>query len=343
MGSFANFARRRAYRLTGFTTGYNFVLWFCLSGIMLGFCLARLKYLDFYGVMCNPDQSKPSTAAIGECFHLLRPLYANGMILHLAGVVPGGILAVVQFVPVVRNKALLIHQVNGYLVIVLALVGIAGGFIITRPTMGGQVDTQTATGFLGTTFLFANLMAYFSIKRLRIDLHRAWMIRAWVWTYTLGFERKLTFIYRVLYQAGSILSIRLIFVLTFLILPMTGTYYLSQPCDKLAWLFNDEHKTLAEYAECEAWFSKQNLEQRAHVRAEWLNAKNLAERMTAMNISYGVASWIGLAIHIMAVEVYLNLTSAEAQRLRKMSIKRRIEAGMQTAPTNGELNDVKTE
>ncbi|KAK6858892.1 hypothetical protein PG995_004745 [Apiospora arundinis] len=325
MGSFANFARRRAYCLTGFTTGYNFVLCFCLSGIMIGFCLARLKYLDFYGVMCNPDRSKPSPAAIGECFHLLRPLYANGMILHLAGIVPGGILAVVQFVPVVRNKALLVHQVNGYLVIVLALMGIAGGFIITRPTMGGgQVDTQTATGFLGTASLFANLMAYFSIKRLRIDLHRAWMIRAWVW-------------------AGSILTIRLIFVLTFLILPMTGTYYLSQPCDKLAWLFNDEHKTLAEYAECEAWFSKQNLEQRAHVRAEWLNAKNLAERMTAMNISYGVASWIGLTIHIMAVEVYLNLTSAEAQRLRKISIKRRIEAGMQTAPTNGQLNDVKTD
>ncbi|KAK8116489.1 uncharacterized protein PG998_004770 [Apiospora kogelbergensis] len=321
MGSFAVLARQ-VYNPIGFSKGYNFILWFCLSGAMLGFCLARLQYLNFYGVMCNPDRSKPSAAAPGECFHLSQPLYSIGMILHLAGVLPGGMLALVQFVPMVRYKALLVHRVNGYLVILLALVGIAGGFIITRPTMGGQLDVQSSAGFLGIAFFFAMFMAYVNIKRLRIDLHRAWMIRAWVW-------------------AGSIITIRIIFFLAFLILPMTGTYYLSQPCDKLAWLFNDDNKTVAAYPECEAWLSQQNSEQRVHVRAEWSNSRNVAEKMTSMNLSFGIAMWIGLVIHFIGTEVYfvikLYLTPAETLRLRNVSIQRRIEAGMQTAVTSADL------
>lgn len=180
MGSFTGFARW-AYNPIGFSKGYNFIMWFCLSGAMLGFCLARLQYLNFYGVMCNPDRSKPSSSAPGECFHLLRPLYSIGMILHLGGVLPGSMLALVQFVPVVRYKALRVHRINGYLVILLAFVGTVGGFIIMRPTMGGQLDTQSSAGFLGIAFIFSILMAYINIKRLRIDLHRAWMIRTWVW------------------------------------------------------------------------------------------------------------------------------------------------------------------
>lgn len=44
---------RRIYSAVGFTKGYNFVLWLIFVGAFFIFTLARLQYLDFYGVFCS--------------------------------------------------------------------------------------------------------------------------------------------------------------------------------------------------------------------------------------------------------------------------------------------------
>jgi hypothetical protein len=44
---------------------------------------------------------------------------------------------------------------------------------------GGGLETQTGIGFLSIITLVSLAISYISIKRLRIDQHRAWMLRAW--------------------------------------------------------------------------------------------------------------------------------------------------------------------
>jgi uncharacterized membrane protein len=178
--SFVGFARK-VYNPIGFTKGYNFILWFITSGALLGFTLARLEYLDFFGHVCNRDRNQKSLAAPGECFALLEPMYSASFIVHMACILPGSLLALVQFVPVVRHKVILFHRVNGYIVILLAMGGAVSGIILGRKSFGGGIDVQLAAGLLGTSFCVALTLAYINIKRLQIEQHRAWMLRAWVW------------------------------------------------------------------------------------------------------------------------------------------------------------------
>jgi len=81
-------AMRYVYNPLGFSKGYNFVLFFITMGCVLaspyasnanpsltvniprylfGFTLARMSYLSFYGVFCNPNSNGSTGAAPGEC------------------------------------------------------------------------------------------------------------------------------------------------------------------------------------------------------------------------------------------------------------------------------------
>ncbi|KAM3417216.1 hypothetical protein BST61_g5475 [Cercospora zeina] len=88
-------------------------------------------------------------------------------------------LVVLQFTPVIRR---MFHRVNGYLVMTLFLVSKAGVYIKIPTSGGSDASTSTALGLLGAVALVCLGMAYYNIKRLRIDLHREWMIRMWVYT-----------------------------------------------------------------------------------------------------------------------------------------------------------------
>lgn len=170
----------KLYNPIGFTKGYDFVLWFVFSGGMLGFCLARLMYLDFYGVFCSPDSHGANHAAPGECYwYNTYSVYRVGIKMHLYTIVPAGALACVQFLPIVRHKLVLLHRINGYVTLVLALTGVAGAVMIAPVAFGGDVTIRGAVGLLAIMFVGSLSLAYYYIKRLRIDQHRAWMLRAW--------------------------------------------------------------------------------------------------------------------------------------------------------------------
>lgn len=101
------------------------------------------------------------------------------MFLHLGAILPASVLACFQFVPFIRHKAIMIHRINGYVCILLVCVGSAGGLMISRNAFGGGLDVQGAAGALFIMFIGAITMAYINIKRLQIEQHRAWMLRAW--------------------------------------------------------------------------------------------------------------------------------------------------------------------
>lgn len=51
--------------------------------------------------------------------------------------------------------------------------------MILRRAFGGGLDTQAGLGLLAIMSLCSLGSAIVSIKRLHIDAHRAWMLRAW--------------------------------------------------------------------------------------------------------------------------------------------------------------------
>lgn len=63
----------------------------------------------------------------------------------------------------------------------LSLVATVGAYMIARVTFGGGVDIQLGVGVLGIAFIGSLTMAYINVKRLQIEQHRAWMLRAWVY------------------------------------------------------------------------------------------------------------------------------------------------------------------
>lgn len=165
----------------GFTKGYNFALWFIFSGALLGFCLARLMYLDFKGVFCATENPDPRNhAAAGECYwYQSRTVYDVGIKLHLYTIIPAGILACIQFVPVIRHKLILVHRINGYITILITLLGVAGAIMIAPVSFGGGLDVQSSVGVLAIMVVGSLALAYYNVKRLQIEQHRAWMLRAW--------------------------------------------------------------------------------------------------------------------------------------------------------------------
>lgn len=54
-----------------------------------------------------------------------------------------------------------------------------GALMIARHAFGGDMAVQIAVGLLATGTFISTALAYYNIKRLQIDQHRAWMLRTW--------------------------------------------------------------------------------------------------------------------------------------------------------------------
>lgn len=173
---------QRLHFLLGFRKGYNFVLWCFLALGLLGFTLSRAPYLDYYGAFCKRKSLTPSLhAAPGECYFFLNGGKEQvGMMMHIYAIIPCCLLLFFQFVPVIRQRAVLFHRVNGYIVILLMAVALVGGLMATSNSFGGEVAFQVANVLLGASVTICLALAIISIRRLQIDQHRAWMLRAWV-------------------------------------------------------------------------------------------------------------------------------------------------------------------
>ncbi|KXJ85614.1 hypothetical protein Micbo1qcDRAFT_221929 [Microdochium bolleyi] len=302
-------AARRVYNPLGFSKGYNFVLFFIFGVGMFGFVLARFPYLNFRGVYCSGTGGATMGALPGECYYYLKPgRYQVGIIMHLACVLPATVLALLQFVPAIRHKAMLFHRINGYLTIALSLAGTVGALMITDKAFGGGLDIQAAAGTLAIMFTTALVMAYINIKKLQIEQHRAWMLRAW-------------------YYAGVILTTRIILVLGAMIGSKANNMYVGMLCAKIDFMMQRRETVLAAFPGCAPFYSGQ--EPLAHVAVHASNpGANVAEVTAAFNATFGMALWLALVLHAVGIEIYLHLTPAEALRLRNISYQRQVAAGM---------------
>ncbi|KAK3376118.1 hypothetical protein B0T24DRAFT_504428, partial [Lasiosphaeria ovina] len=301
----------KVYRPIGFTKPYNFILWFLSTSGLFGFVLSRLPYLNYDGVFCAPiteHTDRHLHPAPGECYYHQRGHTRVGMLMHLATILPAGLLVCLQFVPFIRHRWILLHRIVGYLVILLSFASTAGAFMVVRFSFGGDPDTQVFLGVLGSVFLLALALAYINIKRLQIEQHRKWMLRAW-------------------FYACSIITLRVISILGTPVMTRTGTYYTARACkivDDI--MHNNQSLALAFYPDCQAWYNGTDPEQFVLVHGD---AKgNPVEAIAAAGMMFSAAGWLALTLHAIGIEIYLQLTPAEHERLRNVSYQRQVQAGM---------------
>ena len=297
--AFVRFARH-VYNPIGFKKGYNFVLFVIFAGAMLGFCLARLQYLSINGLF-------KEGASPGEWFYYSRDFYKVGIALHLACVIPGGLLATLQFVPIIRYKALLFHRINGYVAMTLILGGNVGALMIARYAFGGTMATQTCVGTVAILITVGVFLAYYNVKRLQIDQHRAWMLRVW-------------------FYAGFIITLRLIMILAAMIISTRGNYYIAMPCQQIQSMGGN----VTAYPNCEA-----DPESHTAVLANFNTPISIEQVAASVQTNFGMAAWLALTLHAIGVEIYLKLTPAEGERLRKVSYERQLERGFSHPGSSG--------
>jgi hypothetical protein len=279
--------------------------------------LARLAYLDFSRNFCPADGPSQggNGAAPGECYYYLNfSRYKIGILLHLAGILPASLIAVVQFTPFIRRRWVIVHRIGGYAALLLYLVGLVGALMIARHAFGGGLDVQSFVGVLGFGSLGCFIISYINIKRLQIEQHRAWMLRGW-------------------FYAGTIITSRLIVIIAAKIIASQG-YYIVWTCAKIAATISDDVDLATSYPACASYVNGTDSKAVSSVAASF-GVGDTANTGAALNVVFGMALWVSLALHAFGVEVYLHLTPKEAQRLRHISYQRQMEAGFHNPGSAG--------
>ncbi|PRP81207.1 hypothetical protein PROFUN_02041 [Planoprotostelium fungivorum] len=296
---------RKIFHPLGFTKGYNFGLFAAFFLAMFIFCLVRSPYLNIGG---SAKSSFASGAAPGEWYWYRSGIYRVGITMHLAAVIPAGILMVWQFLPVLRRGCVLFHRINGFIIYALITVGNIGGLLIARRTFGGATSVQAAVGLLAVITWISMSLAWYNIRRLQIEQHRAWMLR-------------------MAFYLGTIITTRLIVPIA-AVFVSRGVYHTVWSCDELSFYYTDDPSQLTiNYPAC-------NITDYVAIQATFMTGR--AENIgAALQINFGMALWVAIFIHTIGVEIYLNLTPREAERLRVISHQRQLAAGFKNPGSAG--------
>lgn len=289
------------------------------GGALLSFSLARLEFLDLNGHLCPPVPSELGATALPDlCYwvtHVSR--YRVGIMLHICCILPASILAVFQFLPVIRHKFRLYHRMAGYCIILLVLVSNAGYVIIAPIAMGGDLPTQTFLGFLAIITTTTLGLALYNIRRLQIDQHRAWMLRTW-------------------FYIGFVLTHRLLQVIMPLVItnwPQTGRQGIMS-CDELDYIYEyNTTKLFTSYPACRP--ENAAFAPHGNVIVNAALGDDRGRDAVAFEVTFAAAGFLALVLHAVGVEIYLKLTPREAERLRMISYRRQVDKGWRHPGSEG--------
>ena len=142
---------------------------------------------------------------------------------------------------------------------------------------------------------------------------------------------------RFVFYMGTIITLRLIMVISAIIITTIGGYYQVSSCEKVLFIHDGDAMTVNQlYPQCANSSGSNNLP--ILVKADMTGG--LDEGVGAsLGLSFGFAIWMALFLHLVGVEIYLSLTSAEGERLRNVSYERQLEAGYQHPGSAGLTSD----
>src|SRR5579859_2081006 len=146
---------------------------FALLAILTGLYPAVYYIMDMHSHGVLP--SKPASL-------VANPFYIGTFYVHITF---GGIALLIgwmQFSRKIRTGNIRLHRSIGKVYILSVLFSSTAGFIIALFANGGLVSA-VGFGLLALTWLFTDIWAYRSIRKLNIPLHREWMIRNYSLTF----------------------------------------------------------------------------------------------------------------------------------------------------------------
>ncbi|KAF8485484.1 hypothetical protein JB92DRAFT_2761044 [Gautieria morchelliformis] len=289
----------------GFRTNYDFILWIIISSFMVFFSAIRAPYL-------HPPTFEARSSP-GEWYWLRQDPYHTGIFLHLFSVIPAGFLSIFQFVPVIRNKAVVVHHYIGYVVMFLLSLGNIG-ITLTLPVSmgGGDLSLYAAIVFLVIATTGAMYLAWYNIKRQQIEEHRKWMLRAMFWM-------------------GIIVTMRVILVLMIFAVPYRGGYATLWTCDQVRYVTANDTAVYEEFPAC---FRDENTY--VGVPADIHSRLHLG---SLLRLTFAAATWVAIVLHTFGVELYIHLTPKENERLRMISYHKQRAARLSPPGSAGITSD----
>lgn len=114
------------------------------------------------------------------------------------------------------------------------------------------------------------------------------------------------------------------------IITKIGSYYIAMPCKQIEAVGGDVEKYLTCSRNEEAW---------TVVHADFKGTSGIENIAATFQLSFGMSLWLSIALHAVGVELYLHLTKAETERLRRVSFERQLERGMRKPGSAGLTSD----
>ncbi|CAE6439783.1 unnamed protein product [Rhizoctonia solani] len=271
---------RKLSTTLGFKERFSLTFFIVFGGALLGFCLSRL-------MMLAPSNVIHKTVA-GEWYWYRQALYKPNIFMHIYMSIVGGILASLQFIPIIRRKKMIIHRINGWIVFLTLGVGSVAGSIVARRAFGGDLNSEAAYYTLG--FMIgpsAMLGVFFARFRVNVALHREWMLR------TVSYS-------------GSVITARFITIMARAIISAIGTYYAMWRCDEITFLLKDSEIIQDLFPVCvNATRPKRTfVPVHASIHQEPINFGS------TYRVTFGMALWLAILIHLAGTELYINLTKS---------------------------------
>jgi hypothetical protein len=108
-------------------------------------------------------------------------------------------------------------------------------------------------------------------------------------------------------QAGAIITARFIMIIAALIISKDD-YFVAWPCAKIETTLDEGSLLLSSYPACAAYVNGTNPQEFALVKAS-MDGPGGGNAGAALNVTFGMALWLAVAIHAIGVEVYVSFAT----------------------------------
>ena len=190
--------------------------------------------------------------------------------------------------------------------------------MVANHSFGGEIVTQVFVGFLVIATTISLVLAYINVKRLQIDQHRAWMLRAW-------------------FYFASIITLRIIQGIALAVQQAwpESQQYGAYPCDEVLFVYqNNATQFYDDYPACNPDNAQWAPDGYVVVKGKGGGSSAMGSAAALCQI-FGMAGVLALILHAIGVEIYLRLTPRESERLRQVSYEKQLERGFKNPGSAG--------
>ncbi|SHF01442.1 Predicted membrane protein [Seinonella peptonophila] len=125
-------------------------------------------------------------------YHMNVSVWLIVLYIHVISACLGMISGAINFSTKILQKNRKLHRINGYLYLLSVSVAcLTSGYMAPFAT-GGRINS-IGFNMMNIIWLVVTITAYVQIKRKRINQHRNWMVRSYVYCYTNMFIQVITF------------------------------------------------------------------------------------------------------------------------------------------------------